>query len=152
MKLEGATLTAQHCSPQQLLQVRAVGVGPARSREAKKSAGAGQVGSDMEENPCQDRLSNTQHSSLPLITGVNGMLFKAGGITFSLSLSAVVLGSYRDSAVTYTHMCVLGGGSWEGLGQGQWLMRPPPTPCLLFPCAIAQPHTPVLTQMPPSTY
>lgn len=109
MKLVGATLTAQHCSPQQLLQVRAVGMGPSRSREAKKSAGAGQVGSDMEENPCQDHLSDARHSSLQLITGVNGMLFKAGGITFSLSLSAIVLGSYRDCAVTYTHICVCGG-------------------------------------------
>lgn len=93
-------------------------MGPARSREAKKSAGAGQVGSDMEENPCQDHLSNAQHSSLQLSTGVNGMLFKAGGIAFSLSLSAIVLGSYRDSAVTYTYICVWGGCSWEGLGQG----------------------------------
>lgn len=84
----------------------------------------------MEENLCQHHLSNSQHSLVLLIAGVNEVLFKAGGITFSLVLSAVLLGSYRDSAVTYTCIPVCGGGSfWEGLGLTQRLM--PPTPCLL---------------------
>ena len=51
-------------------------------------------------------------------------------LVFSLVLSAFLLGSYRDSAVTYTCIPVCGGGSfWEGLGLTQRLM--PPTPCLL---------------------
>ena len=88
------------------------------------------MGSDVEENLCQHHLSNSQHSLVLLIAGVNEVLFKAGGITFSLVLSAVLLGSYRDSAVTYTCIPVCGGGSfWEGLGLTQRLM--PPTPCLL---------------------
>lgn len=68
----------------------------------------------MEENPCQDHLSNSQHSLALLTAGVNEVLLKASGITFSLALSAVPLVSYRDSAVTYTCIPVCGGGSFLG--------------------------------------
>lgn len=71
-----ATLTAQHCLPQQCLQFRAVDMGQPRSQGANKSARNGQVRSDVEENQCQYHLSNAQHTFLLFITQGNGHSLK----------------------------------------------------------------------------
>lgn len=94
------------------------------------------MGREVEENPCQDYLSNSQHSLALLIAGVNEVLLKAGGITFSLALSDVLPGSCRDSAVTYTCIPVCGGGRFLGraeAGTAANVSCPPNVSCRCVP-------------------
>ena len=75
------------------------------------------MGSDVEENLCQHHLSNSQHSLVLLIAGVNEVLFKAGGITFSLVLSAVLLGVTETlQSHTPVYLCVVGEAFGKGWG------------------------------------
>lgn len=70
---------------------------------------------------------------------VNDILFKAGRINFSLSLSASILGSYKTPQPhVHTHVYMLVGPSCRGLGQEQQGMSLPRLsfPRVLLPSSI----------------
>lgn len=133
--------SALPCPPQQLWQIGAVDMGQPRFREAKKSFGDGQVGSDMEENPCQDCVGNAQNTLVLFIAGVIGYSLQvrwdkvqpfpkcqcAGDVQRLHSHTCV-------SACVHVRVCVcVSGPPWGELGQGQQLTFPSHPHCSRVP-------------------